>query len=134
MHKPMHLWSIQFSSVTQSWPTLCNPINHSTPGLPVHHHLPSPLKPMSTESVMPSSHLILCHPLLLLPSTFPSIRVSSNWLALHIRWSKYWSFCWALLLLFRLSGVSDSLHPHGLQHASFPVIHYLLEFPQTHVH
>ena len=49
-------------------------------------------KPMSIESVMPSSHLILCHPLLLLPSIFPSIRVFSNELALHIRWPKYWSF------------------------------------------
>ena len=47
---------------------------------------------MSIESVMPSSHLILCHPLLLLPSIFPSIRVFSNELPLHIRWPKYWSF------------------------------------------
>ena len=49
-------------------------------------------KPMSIESVMPSNHLILCHPLLLLPSIFPSIRVFSNESALLIRWSKYWSF------------------------------------------
>ena len=49
-------------------------------------------KPMSIESVMPSSHLILCHPLLLLPSIFPSIRIFSNESALHIRWPKYWSF------------------------------------------
>ena len=52
----------------------------------------SPPKPVSTESVMPSSHLILCHPLLLLPSIFPSIRVFPNESALHIRWPKYWSF------------------------------------------
>ena len=52
----------------------------------------SPSKPMSIESVMPSSHLILCHPLLLLPSVFPSIRVFSNESALHIRWPNYWSF------------------------------------------
>ena len=52
----------------------------------------SPPKPMSIESVMPSNHLILCHPLLLLPSIFPSIRVFSNESALHIRWPKYWSF------------------------------------------
>ena len=52
----------------------------------------SPRKPMSIEWVMPSSHLILCHPLLLLPSIFPSIRDFSNELALHIRWPKYWSF------------------------------------------
>ena len=50
------------------------------------------LKLMSIESVMPSNHLILCRPLLLLPSIFPSIRVFSNVLALHIRWPKYWSF------------------------------------------
>ena len=52
----------------------------------------SPPKPMSIESVMPSTHLILCHPLLLLPSIFHSIRVISNESALHIRWPKYWSF------------------------------------------
>ena len=52
----------------------------------------SPPKTMSTQSVMPSSHLILCHPLLLLPSIFPSIRVFSNESVLRIRWSKYWSF------------------------------------------
>jgi len=52
----------------------------------------SPPKPMSIESVMPSNHLILCHPLLLLPSIFPSIRVFSNESALHISWPKYWHF------------------------------------------
>ena len=52
----------------------------------------SPPKPMSIESVMPSNHLILCRPLLLLPSILPSIRVFSNESALHIRWPKYWSF------------------------------------------
>jgi len=50
------------------------------------------LKLMSIESVMPSNHLVLCHPLHLLPSIFPSIRIFSNELAFHIRWSKYWSF------------------------------------------
>ena len=64
----------------------------STPGLPVHHQLPDFTKLMSTKSVMPSNHLILCHPLLLLPSIFPSIRVFSNELVLHIRWPKDWSF------------------------------------------
>ena len=88
----------QFSLVTQSCPTLCDPMNRSTPGLPVHHQLHSwsPPKPMSTESVMPSNHLILCCPLLLLPSIFPSIRVFSNESALHIRWPKYWSFCFSI--------------------------------------
>ena len=66
----------------------------STPGLPVLHHLlePAQAQLMSIESVMPSNHLVLCHPLLLLPSLFPSIRVFSNELALHIRWPNYWSF------------------------------------------
>ena len=57
-----------------------------------HSSSRSPPKPMSIESVMPSNHFILCHPLLLLPSIFHSIRVFSNESALHIRWPKYWSF------------------------------------------
>ena len=84
--------SVQFSSVTQSCLPLCDSMNHSTPGLPVHRQLRSPPKPMSIESVMPSSHLILCRPLLLLPSIFPSIGVFSNESALRIRCPKYWSF------------------------------------------
>ena len=56
----------------------------------------SPSKPMSTELVMPSNHLTLCHPLLLLPSIFPSIRAFSNESALHIRWPKYWSFSFSI--------------------------------------
>ena len=83
---------IQFSSVAQSCPSLCDPTDCSTPGLPVHHQLPDLLKLMSVESVVPSDHLILCRPLLLLPSIFPSIRVFSKESALHIRWPEYWSF------------------------------------------
>ena len=64
----------------------------STPGLPVHHQLPELLKHMSIESVMPSNDFILCCPLLLLPSIFPSIRVFSDESVLPIRWPKYWSF------------------------------------------
>ena len=64
----------------------------SIPGLPISHQLRSLLKPMSIKSVMPSNHLILCHPHLLLPSIFPSIRVFSNDSVLRIRWKKYWSF------------------------------------------
>ena len=67
-------------------------MNRSMPGLPVHHQLPGPPKPMSTESGMPSNHLILCHPLLVLPSIFSSLWVFSNESALRIRWPKYWSF------------------------------------------
>ena len=84
--------SVQFSSVAQSCPTLCNPMNRSTPGLHVHHQLQSLHKLMSTESVMQSNYLALCRPLLLLPSIFPSIRVFSNELTLYIRWPMYWSF------------------------------------------
>ena len=81
----------QFSSVSKSCLTLCDPRDGSTPGLPVHHQLPSLLKLMSTESVMPSNHFILCCPLLLLSSIFPSIRVFYKESVLHIRWPKYWS-------------------------------------------
>ena len=68
---------VQFSSVAQSCPPLCNPMNCSTAGLPVHHQLLEFTQTMSIESVMPSNHLILCHPLLL-PSIFSSIRLFSN--------------------------------------------------------
>ena len=71
-------------------------MNPSMPGLPVHHQLPESTQPMSIESVMPSNHLIFCHPLLLLSSIFPSIRVFSNESALRIRWPKYWSFSFSI--------------------------------------
>ena len=67
-------------------------MNHSTPGLQSTTNSQSSPTPMSIELVMPSNHLILCCPPLLLPSIFPSIRVFSNGSALHIRWPKYWSF------------------------------------------
>ena len=72
-------------------------MNHSTPGLPVHHQLPESLKLMSIESVMPSSHFILCRPLLLLPTIPPSIRIFPNESALHMRWPKYWSFSFNII-------------------------------------
>ena len=84
--------AFQFSSVTQSCLTVCNSMDCSSPGLPVQHQLQSLLKLIYIELVMPSNHLILCCPLLLLPSVFPSIRVFSNESVLHIRWPKYWSF------------------------------------------
>jgi len=69
-------------------------MDYSTPGfpIPILHYLLSLLKLISIESMMPSKHLILCHPILLLPSIFPSIRVFCNDSALCIRWPKYWSF------------------------------------------
>ena len=82
----------QFSSVAQSCPTLCDPMNCSTPGPLSITNSRSSLKLTSIESVMPSSHLILCRPLLLLPSIFPSIRVFSNESTLCLRWPNYWSF------------------------------------------
>ena len=71
---------------------MCEPRDCSTPGFPVLHHLLEFVKLMSIESVMPSNHLILYRPLLLLPSVLPSIRVFSSESVLHIRWSKYGSF------------------------------------------
>ena len=83
---------VQFQSVAQLCLTLCDPMNRSTPGLPVHHQLSDLLKLMSIKSVMPSKHLILCCPLLFSPSIFLSIRVFSNESVFHIRSPKYWSF------------------------------------------
>ena len=83
--------SVQFSSVAQSCLPLCDPMNCSRPGFPVHHQLPELAQLMSIESMMPST-ISSCHPLLLLPSIFSRIRVFSNESALRIRWPKYWRF------------------------------------------
>ena len=72
--------------------TLCDPMIHIMPGLPVHHQLPEFTQTHIHQVVMPSSNFILCHPLLLLPRIPPSIRVFSNESTLHMRWPKYWSF------------------------------------------
>ena len=85
-----HYLAFQFSSVSQSCPTLCDPMNYST-------NSRSSLKLMSMESVMPSSHLILCHPLFLLPPIPPSIRVFSNESTLCMRWPKYWRFSLSII-------------------------------------
>ena len=100
------------------------------PGLPVHHQHLELTKLMSIESMMPSNQLILCHPLLLLPSVFPSIRVFPNESALRIRWPKYWSFSFKIspsnehsgLITFRMNWL-DLLAVQGtlkslLQHHS----------------
>ena len=83
---------VQFNSVAQLCPTLCNPMDHSMPGLSVHHQLPEFTQTHVHWVVMPSNNLILCCPLFFLPSIFPSIRVFSNESVLRIRWPKYWSF------------------------------------------
>ena len=105
-------------------------MNRSTPGLPVHHQVLESTQTMYIESVMPSNQLILCRPLLLLPSIFPSVRVFSNESALRIRWPKYWSFSFNIspsnehpgLISFRKDWL-DLLAVHGtlkslLQHHS----------------
>ena len=80
------------SSVAQSCLTLCNPMNCSMPGIPVHHQLPELAQLISIKLVKPSNHLFLCPLFLLLPSIFPSIRVFSIESVLRISWPKYWSF------------------------------------------
>jgi len=91
--------SVQFSPATQSCLTLCDPMNCSTPGLPVHTNSQSSPELMSIESVMPSSHLILYCPTLLLPPIPPSIRVFSNESTLRSRWRpKSWSFSFSIFL------------------------------------
>ena len=122
------------SSVAQLCLTLCDPMNPSTPGLPVHHQLLESTKPMSIESVIPSNHLIICRPLPFLPSIFPSIRVFSNESALYIRWPKDWSFSFNIspsneypgLISFRIDwldlltvqGTLESLLQHHCSKAS----------------
>ena len=98
----------------QSCPTLCDPIDSSPPGSSVHGIFQArglsitnswnSLKLMSIESVMPSNHLILCHPLFL-PSVFPSIRDFSSESILHIRWPKYWNFSFSISLSKEYSGL-----------------------------
>jgi len=120
--------SVQFSSVAQSCPTLCDPMNCRA-SLSITSSRSS-LRLTSIESVMPSSHLILCCPLLLLPPIPPSIRVFSNESPLHMRWPKYWSFSFSIipskgipgLISFRMD-CSDLLTVQGtlkslLQHHS----------------
>ena len=90
------LSQVQFSSIAQSCPTLCDPMNHSMPG-PLSITISwSSLRLTSIKSVMPSSHLILSSLLLLSPIP-PSIRVFSNESTLHMRWPKYWSFSFSII-------------------------------------
>ena len=73
------------------------PHESQTPGLPAHHQIPDLVRLTCIESVMPSRHLILCHPLLLLPPIPPSIRVFSNESTLRMRWPKYWTFSFSTI-------------------------------------
>ena len=107
---------IQFSSVAQSCPTLCDPMNRQA-SLSITNSWSLP-KLMSIESVMPSSHLILCHLLLLLPPVSPSIRVFSNESTLHMRWPTYWSFSFSIIPSEEIPGLisfrMDSFLQNGL--------------------
>ena len=97
LSKRLFKMHIQFSSVTQLCPTLCNPVNHSLPGLPVHQQLPESTQThvhWVDDAIKPSHPL---SPLLLLPSIFPSIRVFSNESALCTRWPKYWRFSFSII-------------------------------------
>ena len=136
-----------FSSVVQSCPTLWDPMDCSTPGFPITNSWRL-CKLISIESVMPSNHLILYCPLLLLPSIFPSIRVFSNELVLRIRWQKYWSFSFSIspfneysgLISFRMNwfhllavqGTLKSLLQHHSSKASF--LHGSVFLMVSHIH
>ena len=98
INRTLRIYNQTFSSVQLlSWVQLFEtPTDCSTPGFLFITNLQSLLKLMSIESVRPSNHLILCHPLLLLPSIFPNIRVFSNESVLRIRWPKYWSFSFSI--------------------------------------
>ena len=91
----------------QSCLALCDPVDRSTSGLPALRHPWSLLTLMSIESVMPPSHLTLCHPLLLLPSVFPSIRVFTSTSALCIRWPNYRSFSFSISPSSEYSGLTS---------------------------
>ena len=93
---PERVLSAQFSSVAQLCPTLCDPMNCSMPGVPVHHQLPEVTQTHVHRVGDAIHHLILCRPLLLLPPIPPSIRVFSNELTLRMRWPKYWSFSFSI--------------------------------------
>ena len=124
-------WSFFYycCSVTQLCPTLCDPMDCNPLGSPFFAISWSLLKLMSIDLVMPSSHLILCCPLLLLPSIFPSIRVFSNESVLGIRWPKYWSFSFSIspsnehlgltgLIFLQSKGLSRAFSNHHSSKAS----------------
>ena len=90
-------YSVQFTSVAQSCPTLCDPMIAARHASLSITNSQSSLRLTSIESVMPSSHLILCCPLLLLPPSPPSIRVFSNESTLHMKWPKNWSFSFSII-------------------------------------
>ena len=102
--------SVQFSSATQLCPILCDLMDCSSQASLSFTNSWNLLKLMSIKSVMPSNYLILCRPLLLLPSIFPSIRVFSNESVLRIRWPKYWSFSISISFNYSLYLVTKHFH------------------------
>ena len=99
--------SVLLSSLAQLCLTLCDLTDCSMPGFPVHHQLPELTQTQSIKSVMPSNHIILCCPLLLLPSIFPSIRVFSKKSVLSVKWPKYWSFSFSINISNEYSGLTS---------------------------
>ena len=94
--EPDHFKNFLVQCKSLSHVRLCNPMDCSTPGFPVHHQLPELAQAHVHRAGDAIQHLILCHPLLLLPSITPSIRVFSNESVLCIRWPKYWSFSFSI--------------------------------------
>ena len=121
--------SSSVSSVAQSCLTLCSPMDCSTRGLPAHHQLPELAQ---TPVVMSSNHLILCHPLLLLPSIFPSIRVFSSKSTVRIRWTKFWSFSFSLISPKGYQGLI-SLLSQGLSRVFSSMTAYIWEWLNIHI-
>ena len=141
---------ISISSVTHLCLTLCDPTDCSAPGFPVYYQPLELAQLLSIESMMPSNHLILCHPLLLLPLIFSSTSVFSNESVLCIRWPKYQSFSFSIspsneysgliffrmdwLILLAVQGTLKSLLQHHsskasfLQHSAFFIVQF------THLH
>ena len=140
----------QFGSVVQSCPTLCNSMDCSTPGLPVHHQLPEFTQTHVHWVSDAINHLILCRPLLFLTSVFPSIRVFSNESGLSIRWPKYQGFSFSIspsnkysgLISFRMDwldrlavqGTLKSLRQHHSSKASTLAISFLYNPTLTSIH
>ena len=116
---------VQFSSVTQPCLRVCDPMDYSMPGFPVHHQIPELTETHVHQDSDAIHHLILCHPLLLLPPIHPRVRVFSNESALPIRWPKYWSFSFNIspsneysgLISFRMDWL-DLLAVQGFQESS----------------
>ena len=134
--------------VAQSCLTLCDPMNRSTPGLPVHHQLPESTQ-THVHRVGDAIHLILCRSLLLPPSIPPSIRVFSNKSTLHIRWPKYWSFSFSIspsnehlgVISFRTRDSQESsptlqfksINSSALSFLHSPTLTYIHDYWKNHI-